>query len=117
MRVRAEARIKASATPFDRVRLAMLLSLPQAPNQDAERARVLLTTVANGPDARDTDLRAFARALLWDLQDQKALSDKYDRALALERAKRKTLEHQLQELKAIEEQLNHRDTAKAIPKL
>ncbi len=108
LRDTAESQPAAQRTDFDRLRLAMLLSLPKAHDRDPARAQTLLGEIVGG-DSGNSDLKSFARLMLWNLEEREQLRKTYDRELALERDQRRKLQHQLQELKAIEEQLNRRD--------
>lgn len=103
----AERRVAANPSPADRLRLAILLSLPQTPFRNDTRALKLADAVIdNGTD----EFALYAYTLRWNLQDRGALQSQCDRALARERQERAKLKQKLDELKAIEEQLHRRET-------
>lgn len=101
-----ETRAKETPTPMDRLRLAILLSLPQAPFRDDARAKQLVDEVIRNHHG---DASAFAYTLRWALQDRTALQGECDRALSQERRQRDALKQKLNELKAIEEQIHRRE--------
>lgn len=108
----AEHRIRNNPRPIDRLRLAVLLSIPQAPFRDEARALTLAEEVI---DSGASETALFAYTLRWDLQNRKALQADFDRAMTKERQQRSTLKKKLDELKAIEEQLHRRETTPLKP--
>jgi len=90
----------------DRIRLALLLSVPGASFQDNARARRYLEKVLDDPGYNARQYRDLARLLLATLDDRKQLES----ALADERRQRQELQQKLDQLKAIEQ-----DTGTRIP--
>jgi len=118
-RVRAElARLEKARCPEspdspDCLRLAMLLGLTGAPERDDARARTLLTSyLAARPAGAEPDgERELAALLLATLDDRRRQTRELrnaEAALARERSERRTLQQQLDQLKAIEESINRR---------
>jgi hypothetical protein len=93
-------------TAADRLRMALLLSVPGTAIQDDARARSYLARVLDDHANDARSYRAFARLLLAQLDDRKQLDD----ALADERRQRQELQQKLDQLKAIEQ-----DTGARIP--
>lgn len=112
------------------IRMALLLSHPEAPFQDAERARRLLAEYLQRPRSQTSCCREFAAFLGDSLVEQrhsqarvsdtlvalrrerKALQQEVQQlrsAVAEERAKRTKLESQIEALKAIEKSLDKVD--------
>lgn len=108
LRADARAAISASPTPEDRIRLAILLGLAPEPVRDESRARALLGEVAETTSGAGAEVLAFAALLDGTLAERLALRRGCDAEIATERRRRKAAEQQLEELKAIEEQLNLR---------
>ena len=104
----AEARAKDPGGAVDKMRLAVILSLPQAPFRNDARASALIEHLLNDPRT-DTNVAMFAYMLRWDLQDRHRLQADYERSLTQERQQRATLKQKLNELKAIEEQIHRRE--------
>ena len=102
----AEARARNPADAPARLRLAVLLSLPQAPFRNDGRALDLVDEVIRSGDEK---ARWFAYTLRWSLQDRQLLQADHHRALTREREQRAALKQKLNELKAIEEQIHRRD--------
>jgi hypothetical protein len=98
-----------SGSPVYRIRLAILLSLPDAPFRDDKRARALLNQIVAYDDPAHSDLVAYARLLRWNLDDRASARETCELDLKNERTQRQNLQHKLNELKAIEEQLDRRD--------
>lgn len=92
-----------------RIRLAILLSVSDAPFRDEARARTLLNQIIARNDPGHRDLVAFAKVLLWNLDDRASARETCENDLKNERSQRQNLQHKLDELKAIEEQLDQRD--------
>jgi hypothetical protein len=98
--------------PADRLRLALLFGLPDTPFSDAQEARRLFKEIlANTADNKD-GIAEFVRLLLAELNVRTQLHDTLVTQVEEERDARKQLQHKLDELKTIEEQLAKRDTAK-----
>lgn len=106
----AEARVKHSDNDLNRLRLAVLLSLPQASFRNDGRARELVDEVLGGNTPRDGDLAVFATMLHWELRNREFLQGEFARSLTEERERRAALKQKLNELKAIEEQIHRRET-------
>ena len=102
----AEARARNPADALARLRLAVLLSLPQAPFRNDTRALELVDEVIRSGDEK---VLWFAYTLRWSLQDRQLLQADHNRALTREREQRAALKQKLNELKAIEEQIHRRD--------
>lgn len=98
-----------SGSSVYRIRLAILLSLPDMPFHDEKRARTLLNQIVADDDPGHSDLVAYARLLLWNLDDRASARETCEAELGNERSQRQNLQHKLNELKAIEEQLDRRD--------
>ncbi len=98
-----------SGSPLDQLHLAILLSVPNAPFRDESRARTLLTGLLQSDNKLGDSLQTYARFLLWNLNDRSWARGACEKALDGERAQRALLQHKLNELKAIEEQLDRRD--------
>ncbi len=105
----AEARAKDPGNVLEKMRLAVLLSLPNAPFRNEMRALALVDEALKSAP-RDSDLAMFAYMLRWGLQDRHRIQSDYERTLTQERTQRDTLEQKLNELKAIEEQIHRRET-------
>lgn len=103
----AEARANAKGQAIDRLRLALLLSLPQASFRDDVRALKLTEQVID-TDRSETAL--FAYTLRWDLQNRVNLHTQYERAITRERQQRALLKQKLDDLKAIEQQIHRRES-------
>lgn len=103
---RASAEIDHRRNPnaFNRIRLAMLLTLRRAPFRDDIRARTLLSQAAKEPGANNQPVRSLAMLLLQDLDDRWAS----DRTIDDERRQRHALQKKLDQLKAIEEDMDRR---------
>ncbi|MGD8309350.1 MAG: hypothetical protein PVG98_07880 [Chromatiales bacterium] len=108
--LRADARTAASVSPAaaDQIRLAILLGLAPEPVRDESRARALLAEVTETGSGAGGEVRALAGLLDATLAERIALRRACDAATAAERRRRQAAEQQLEELKAIEEQLNLR---------
>ncbi|MGD2083353.1 MAG: hypothetical protein PVF91_10320 [Chromatiales bacterium] len=108
--LRADARTAASVSPAaaDQIRLAILLGLAPEPVRDESRARALLAEVTETGSGAGGEVRALAGLLDATLAERIALRRGCDAATAAERRRRQAAEQQLEELKAIEEQLNLR---------
>ncbi len=104
-----EARAKDPGNVLEKIRLAVLLSLPHAPFRNETRALALVDEALKTAP-RNSDLAMFGYMLRWDLQDRHRIQSDYERTLAQERTQRDTLEQKLNELKAIEEQIHRRET-------
>ncbi len=105
----AEVRAKDPGNVLEKMRLAVLLSLPHAPFRNETRALALVEESLRAAP-QDSDLAMFGYMLRWDLQDRRRIQADYERTLTQERTQRDTLEQKLNELKAIEEQIHRRET-------
>ena len=101
----ADAFTRDASAP-NRIRMALLLSLPGASFQDTSRARVNLEKVIDDTGYYARQYRDLARFLAAMLNDRKQLEG----ALADERRQRQELQQKLDQLKAIEQ-----DTGTRIP--
>lgn len=103
--LRVEAKFLDGQATTDRLMLVLLLSAPGAPFRDDARARGLLREyMGNDDDA----YREFARFLLRSLNERRAM----EQALDAERKHTQQLRKQVEELKAIEQDMNQRDQVK-----
>lgn len=107
----AERDLRRDASAFNRLRMAVLLSLRRAPFRDDARARELLSSVAKEPGAKNQPLRSYAMSLLQDIDDRWAS----ERMLEEERRQRLALQKKLDQLKAVEEDMDRRTPAPAVP--
>lgn len=103
-RAAAERDLRRDATAPNRLKLALLLSLRRAPFRDDNRARALFSEAANEGGADKQPIRSFAMLLLQELDERWAA----DRALDEERRQRQALQKKLDQLKAIEEEMDRR---------
>lgn len=105
----AEQRAADSGTAADRLRLALVLSVPGTGFRDEPRARALVDDVMVRTQDQDTGMHAFATLLATNLSDRQWVRERLQRRLSSERQRRKWLERKLEELKDIEQQLDRRD--------
>lgn len=103
-RASAELDYRRNPNAFNRVRLAMLLTLRRAPFRDDMRARALLSQAAKESGAANQPIRSLAMLLLQDLDDRWAS----DRTVDDERRQRLALQRKLDQLKAVEEEMDRR---------
>lgn len=103
-RAAAERDLRREADAYHRLKLALLLSLRRAPFRDDTRARDLLSRAAKETGAKNQPIRSFAMFLLQELDDRWA----GERALEEERRQRQILQKKLDQLKAIEEEMDRR---------
>jgi hypothetical protein len=103
-RAAAEEDYRRDPSAFNRLRLALLLALRRAPFRDDMRARDLLSQAATERGSSNQPLRSFAMWLLQDFDDRWAA----ERALDEERRQRLTLQKKLDQLKAVEEDMDRR---------
>ena len=112
----------------NRLRLSLLLSLPDAPFRDDHRAQALLHAYLDSGHLSQEDDTAFAMFLLDVLKEREQqkvvvgqLQDRLKDFLYVkdelnrERATRHKLEKQMKQLKAIEENLIKREHAEVVP--
>ncbi len=109
----AEQRARASGGATDQVRLALVLSVPGTSVHDEARARALLEKLLHESSPQDPGLHAFAAMLAANLEDRQWVRERLQRRLSAERQHRERLEHKLEELKDIEQQLHRRDQTDA----
>lgn len=100
----AEQRHAKQASADGRIRLALLLSLPHAPFRNDARARSLLSQAARDGDYNAGSYRRLAAFLLTVLAERAEI----EKALEDERKQRLAVQKQLQQLKAIEEDIDRR---------
>jgi hypothetical protein len=106
-------------TPWDRWQMAMLLSLPSAPFHDPERSAMLFKELSESSSGQDPVINDAAFLMYsWTYAQHQA----YKRAAGLEEqlneshSANKTLQDQLNALKAIEENLYQRNKVEVPPK-
>lgn len=88
MQDQARSRHRDSATPDNRLRLALLLSAPGARHDDVRQSVDLLQPLADGSASANTNQRQLARARLADVRARLALlSDNADKARQLDSLK------------------------------
>lgn len=102
----AEQAFAREASAFNRLRLALLLALPDSPLQCDSCARDLLRDYLQ-PDDNDRAWRNFATLLLHATEQRLALQQ----ALETERRQHQLAREQVEKLKAIEQRINERDRA------
>ena len=127
-----EAGFEQEDTPARRIRLALLLSLDDAPFRDDTRAQQLLQQYLEGKTTGPTGYRDFAALWLQVLEERERWHEdqvRLEQALAKERKQREssqqqletskeqlqTLQQQLDALKAIEENISEREKATPAP--
>lgn len=110
-RLAAEQDYRRDPSAFNRVRLATILTLRRAPFRDDTRARELLSQAAKEPGAKNQPIRSFAMMLLQDLDDRWA----GERAIDDERRQRLLLQKKLDQLKAVEEEMDRRAPPAVVP--
>lgn len=96
----AEQQFASAPTPDNRLRLAMLLSLPSAPFRNDARARQLLTPAVQSA----AGYAEFTHWLLVTIDERRALEEVVEE----ERRRRQALRAKLDQLKAIEEDMDRR---------
>jgi hypothetical protein len=104
---RTEELFARDATTVHRLRLVLLLSLPDATFRSDTRARELLYQYLQGNDD-DLAYHDFAGFLFRSLNERHAA----EQAIEAERQQLQVLRKQVEELKAIEQRINQRDRAK-----
>jgi hypothetical protein len=101
--------------PGDRIRLALLLSLPSAPFRNDAGARRLLSEALQGEAGAVRDFVSLQLAILDERDDQARAIDRMEQELSGTRAQVNTLREQLEALKAIEKNIEERDEAIEVP--
>lgn len=99
-----EQGFREDATPANRIRLAMLLGLRQAPFRNDARARQLLLQAAHQSGYNVDEYRGLAVLLLLQLDERREM----ETTLENERKERQALRRKLEQLKAIEEEIDRR---------
>lgn len=102
----------------DKLRLALLLYLPDTPFRDRQGAKQLAKEFLRTPVAHDAEDEALAKLLLDVLQEHERVRHKSRDAqqrLKKERELRKTLETQLEQLKAIEQDIIESEQSINVP--
>lgn len=103
----------------ERIKLALLLSLPSAPFRDDQQAERILTDYLLNDTGGLQELRDFINLQLNVIGERQKLVHTLQTTkdeLALERKEVKTLQEQLEALKAIEKSIDERDEAVVVPK-
>lgn len=98
-------------TESTRMQLALVSALPSSRYRDPERALALLEEYLKSPDGRDEGLRTLAllmKQLLTTQQKQEELSMQLTQKLKDEQKRSETLRQKLEELMAVEKNLNER---------
>ncbi|GEM_PF-1160323 len=103
---RVEARLRAHPDGTERLRLALLLTLPGTPADD-DRARALLQDYLGGPVPPPAAMGNLARWLLHDIDVREA---QYRRLRAAQ-ARSEALQHKIDELLNIEQSIDRRPKA------
>lgn len=103
---RVEARLRAHPDGTERLRLALLLTLPGTPADD-DRARALLQAYLGGPVPPPAAMGNLARWLLRDIDAREA---QYRRLRAAQ-ARSEALQHKIDELLNIEQSIDRRPKA------
>lgn len=99
-----EQGFREEASPGNRIRLAVLLALRHAPFRDDARARLLLLQAAHQSGYNADAYRGLAALLLTQLDERREL----ETTLESERKERQALRRKLEQLKAIEEEIDRR---------
>lgn len=102
----AEQRFGSEPGAPSRIRLAILLAARQAPFRNDARARELLRQAASDTGNNAAPYRGLAALLLMGLEERTML----ERVLIDERRERQALRRKLDELKAIDEEIERRPT-------
>lgn len=103
----AELRRAARPSVDQRIRLAILLAHPAAPFRDEARARDLLRQAARAP----AGVGDLARLLQAEIETRAHL----ERVLARERTQRQELQHKLEQLKTIEQEIDRPAATPVVP--
>jgi hypothetical protein len=108
----AQQRLSENNQPIDRIRLALLLSLPHAAFKDYSRSLTLLNDYSNDPANQSSTLKDFLfflSSFIQELKNQDERYQKLDQKLKEEKKLREALEQKLEELKTIEKNILERD--------
>jgi DNA repair ATPase RecN len=108
----AQQTLSESNQLIDRIRLALLLSMPRAPFKEYDRSLTLVKDYLNDPSQQDSRLKDFLSILSSFIQELKSQDERYqklDQKLKEEKKQREALEQKLEELKTIEKNLLERD--------
>lgn len=106
------------ANPVDQVQMAILLSIPDTPFKNHNRAIQLLTKIVNDVSLPSSALQEYAYLLLETYQDRgvaQQLRSELTEELHQERRKRVMLQQQLNALKSIEKSINQRQQQEEAP--
>ncbi|MFL6624142.1 MAG: hypothetical protein ACJ8J7_09265 [Sulfurifustaceae bacterium] len=103
-RASAEIALGHAPTAVNKVKLALVLMLRRAPFRDDTRARELLSQAAKDPGPDGQPMRSLATWLLQELDDRWA----GERQLEEERRQRALLQRKVDQLKALEEEMDRR---------
>jgi len=104
----AQQRAEGSASPADRLNLALLLSVPDSGFQDETRALSLLEQVLEQLPPDDDELRGFVHLQQTTLRQRRALNRFWQRQLEEQNQQAELLRRQLEQLKSIEKGLIER---------
>lgn len=102
--IEREQGFQEEASAANRIRLAVLLGLRQAPFRDDARARLLLLQAAHQSGYNAEAYRSLAVLLLQQLDERRQM----EATLDSERKERQALRRKLEQLKAIEEEIDRR---------
>lgn len=105
-------RANADKSDFTRLRLALLLAVPNAPAREQARASSLLEPLTRDAPEREPGLRALARLVAAAVAERRRLGDELTGATQRQReeaARSRDLEQKLEALKAIEQNLQQRE--------
>lgn len=103
-RASAEIDLARAPTAANKVKLALVLMLRRAPFRDDTRARELLSQGAKDAESDSQPMRSLATWLLQELDDRWAS----ERQLDDERRQRTLLQRKVDQLKALEEEMDRR---------
>jgi len=106
-------------TPWNQWQMAMLLSLPSAPFHDPERSSMIFKELSESSSSQDPVIKDAA-FLMYSWTNAQQHTDKrltsLEGQLSESRSSNKTLQDQLDALKAIEENLSQRNKTEGSPK-
>jgi hypothetical protein len=116
---RTKKDFSADKTTWNQWQLAMLLSLPSAPFYEPERSTMLFKELVDSPADQDPVINDAAFLMYSWVKEQHHITKRaadLEAQLAESRSANKTLQDQLDALKAIEENLYHRNKLEVLPK-
>lgn len=106
-------------TPWNQWQMAMLLSLPSAPFHDAERSSMIFKELSESSPSQDPVIKDAAFLMYSWTNAQQHINKRLtslEGQLGESRSTNKTLQDQLDALKAIEENLSQRNKTEGSPK-